>query len=791
MSLTPDRLLLTPEGEQALLSAENGGFFIRPRSFAVGDFTGTEPAIVAGSILGNTLHNGRMHYIQIVDGRTVRFTVVVPASVGGSSSVTISEAIVWLHDGTPLGRVRFSQPLVKSPGRSAMFEFMLHLSQSVSHLIDVTLSEFGSIPSVGNVDNLPAAATAIANTVAILDLCENPDGTRSPGTATRFGAGGGVWGFSGFSRLYSGNPETVDDPGLFVVTDPVSTFDLLENDVVVISITSGPGAGETRRYTLNGNLEFVPVDATFTDLDTSSVIHIWKQSTGSGSGGLGLPSRDGVGEDWMLVAGPSDGMPVWVPNSAGMSRTRGNLYHPPGKLSMNAISIVPTESERSYMLYSEDPMSAGLDESQMRLYSYRKNNNYAYVALSGITQFRTAFELTNNIIQFAENIPVSVNIDTRLYELVPHDGTYTNCVSNELLGDGVTRIFDLPALVESVFYTKVFFSRLLVPVTAYSLDLVNRKIVFSEPPTVGSKIEINCFVQQPVAGYSTQVLTVNLRTDYEMNMIVLPVVPQSKDLVFVSEQGVHVHKSEYAVVGNKLVTSVTFAKDRNIEIMIFHNVRAEGTSDTALRGMVIDAIPTAKGIEFIRQGAEPIRIPQAEITIGAGKGMRVTGKFPNFVVENIIAERVAQDKFDRINTQKLEKDAEEIVAVHRIEIKDDLLITITADFDAVLGPGFVSVEGTEEMQFSVSFKAVGAKSMEYGRSILGSGEAGFSTVDPSKTNVKAYANASRTQSILALKANHPAGYLEIEARMRVANGSVASYGSQLRINLSGVVIPRF
>lgn len=791
MSLTPDRLLLTPEGEQALLSAENGGFFIRPRSFAVGDFTGTEPAIVAGSILGNTLHDGRMHYIQIVDGKTVRFTVVVPASVGGSNSVTITEAIVWLHDNTPLGRVRFSTPLVKNPGRSAMFEFMLHLSQSVSHLIDVTLSEFGSIPAVGNVDNLPSAVTAIANTVAILDLCENPDGTRSPGTATRFGAGGGAWGFSGFSRLFSGNPETVDDPGLFVIADPVTTFDLQENDIFVISITSGPGVGETRRYTLNGNLEFVPVDVAFSDLDTSSVVHIWKQTVGSGSGGMGLPSRDGVGEDWMLVAGPSDSSPMWVPNSAGMSRTRGNLYHPPGKLSMNAISIVPTESQRSYMLYSEDPMSAGLDESQLRLYSYRKNGNYAYVSLSGITQFRTAFELTNNIIQFAEDLPVSVNIDTRLYELVPHDGMYTNCVSNEVIGDGVTRIFDLPAVVESVFYTKVFFSRLLVPVTAYSLDLVNRKIVFSEPPAVGGRIEINCFVQQPVAGYSTQVTTVNVRTDYEMNMIVLPLVPQSKDLVFVTEQGLHVHKSEYAVVGNKLVTSVTFAKGRNIEVMIFHNVRAEGTSDTALRGMIIDAIPTAKGIEFIRQGAEPIRIPQAEITLTPGVGMRITGEFPNFVIENAVAERIAGDKFERINGQKVEKDAEEIVFVHKIPIKDDLLISVTADFDAILGPGFVSVAGTEEMQFSVAFKSVGAKSVEYGRAILGSGEAGFSTVDPTKTNVKAYASASRTQSILVIKENHPAGYIEIEARMRVANGSVASYGSQLRINLSGTIIPRF
>lgn len=788
--MTPDRLLLSPEGEQALLNAEQGGVYIRPRSFTVGDYQGTEPSTVPGNVLGNAFYSGTIHYVEVLSQNTARFTLVVPATAN-TNPIELTEAVVRLDDGTPLGRVRFTEPVTKNPGRGAQIQFLLHLTQANAHVIDVTLSEFGSVPAVPGIDTLPPAVTAITNAVVVLDLQENPNGDYSPELAYRFGNGGSVWGFSGYGRLFSGNAGSdVTDGNQFKIQSVVDDFDLQDGDTFIISISAGAGAGETRRFMLNGSDEFVAVNAGFTDMDSSSAIHIWKQLA-SASAGSGLPSRDGVGADWQLVAGPQNGSPQWVPNSGGRSRTRGNLYHPPGKLNFQAITITPTESQKTFFLFNEDPLTAGVDESQMRLYSFRRNNNYATIALGGVTQHRSAFELTNNKIEFAENVPLEAEIDARLYELQPHPGTYIEVVSRQYIGDGSTRIFDLPADVENIFYTKVYVERILTVTSSYSIDSVNRKIVFSEPPAIGALFEVNCFVQQEVAGYSTQVFTTALTISDLNNIIMLPVVPQSKDHVFVSESGAHVFKSEYAVVGNKLVMNVDFVPGRDIEILIFHNVRAEGTSDTGLRGMIIDAVATNKGYELVRQNAEPVRLPFPDINWTLGKGINITGRFPNFAIESTIAERISKDKFDRINqTNKLE-DSEEIIITKRIEFNSDIMIMLTADFEAKLGPGFNTTTGLEEMQYAVGFKTVGTKEPDYGRSQAGTGDAGFAVSSTTLTNLTAKANASQSQTFTIIAENNPAGFIDIVAKMRVRNANIGAYGSILRAALSGIIIPIF
>lgn len=787
--MTPDRLLLSPEGEQALLTAEQGGVYIRPRSFSIGDFQGTEPSTVPSGVLGTDLFSGTIHYIEVVSANTARFTLVVP-STANTTPITVTEAVVRLDDGTTLGRVRFTEPVIKNPGRGLQIQFLLHLSQANAHVIDVTLSEFGSVPSVVGIDSLPAASTAITNAVVVLDLQQNPTGDFSPELAYRFGAGGSVWGFSGYGRLFTGlaGPD-VTSTSNFSIQSVIDDYELEDGDLIIVNISAGAGAGETRRFTVSGS-EFTAVNAGFTDLDSSSAIHIWKQIT-SVSGGAGLPSRDGVGADWQLVAGPANGSPQWVPNAGGRSRTRGNLYHPPGKLNFQALAITPTEAQKTFYLFNEDPLTAGVDESQMRLYSFRRNNNYATIALSGVSQHRAAFEITNNKIEFAENIPVEVDIDARLYELQPHPGMYTSVVSRSFVGDGSTRIFDLPADVENIFYTKIYVERILTEVASYSIDAINKKVTFSEPPQVGAVFEINCFVQEEIAGYSTQVITTSISMADLNNIIPLPVVPQSKDLVFISESGAHVNKDEYAVVGNKVVMRVDFVEGRDIEVVIFHNIRAEGTSDTGLRGMVLDGIATARGYEFNRHNAEPIRVPFPDINWTVGRGINITGKFPNFTIESTVAERIARDKFERISQSARLEDSDEIIITKRIEFKDDVLIMVTADFEAKLGPGFKTTTGLEEMQYVVGFKTVGSKEPDYARSQIGTGDASFGISDPSKSNLVAKSNASQSQTFTILAENNTAGYIDIVAKMRVKSANVSEYGSMLRATLSGIIIPMF
>lgn len=787
--MTPDRLILTPQGEQALLSAEAGGVVIRPRFFAVGDYQGSEPAQTPDALLGTEHHSGRIHYIEVLNRNTVRFTVVVPREVGGSSTIELSEATIGLNDGTVLGRVRFSESVTKRKNRAAQIEFLLHLVQGNAHVIDVTLSEFGSVPSVGNVDALPNPAEAITNAVAVLDIVVNPDeqNSETAGLAVRGGLAGKHWSFLGFTKLFMGNPTEVTDPSIFKVDSLIADYGLVEDDIVVVQIVSGPGEGATRRCVITAAEEVMTRDLAFLELDTSSTVSIWKQNTVQGSGS-GLPSRAGTDEDWVLVAGPQDGVPRWVPSSAAASRTRGNLYHPPGKLKFSAITQVVMEETNKFLLYSEDPLTAGVDETQMRLYSYRKNSHYWYLSISGVRQFRQSANIEDNILEFAENVPAGLEIDARLFQLEPHSGMYTECVSFEDIGDGSRREFDLPADIENVFYSWCFIDRIMTVHSSYTIDVIRRKVIFSEAPGVGMKIEINAFTQRPIPGYSTQVITATFYPTTKRNVLSLPIAPQSKDLVFLSESGAHVMKSEFSIVGNKLVARTDFATGRPLEVMIFHNVRAEGSSDTGLRGMVTDIIPTPTGYKVVRQNADPIFLPAVPIDIIPGPGMLVEGEFPNFKISSTDKVRLDKGNYQRISSRQRAEDTNEVVITQRVEFKTDIMINVHADFSARLGPGYTAASGNEELQFILAVKRPSETTVDYGRSIPGTGETGITTQRGGE-NSYGYGNGSKGSSLILLKENYPDGVVDIVAKAKVTNVVAGQFTISLVAELTGIVVP--
>lgn len=782
--MTPDILILSPEGEQALLNADAGGVFIRPRSFAVGDYAGTEPATPPGALLGNVLATGRIHYIEVANKRTARFTLVVPKHTGATMNIT--EAVIYLNDGTLLGRARFSTAITKNPNRASMIEVLLVLTTDLAHRIDVTLSEFGSIPSVPNVDYLPPASDSIANAVIVLDGALNPDNTTSPDLAMRYGPGGNQWGFTGYNHIFSGPAgPNITNTALFANPAIINQFNLAAGTPLIININGGPGAGETRKFYVTNDLRFAATNTGFSALAPNSNIQMWMpKSVGSGQS---LPSRDGIPEDWMLVAGDAIDGPMWSAPSSGVGKTRGNLYHPPGKLKASALTINQVESSRTFVLFNEDPMTAGVDENQMRLYSYRRNNNYAIISLGGVCQHRTSFAIDSNVIEFSEMVPVEAALDARLFELTPHSGAFMRIVSSEVVGDGSTRIFDLPAPVENVNYTLAFVSRILTATSSYAIDIINNRLIFSEPPLIGTVMELNSMTFEDIAGYSTQIYTKKIKITDLTNIIYLPVVPLNKDMVFVNQSGAHYYKSGYTLVGNKLIFGQNLFPGDSLEIMIFHNVRAEGSADTALRGMVIDAISTSKGYELIRQNAESIRLPYQEITFRQGPGIRITGEYPDYQIESTVTEKLTSESYKVINVVERTDSSLELALSYRIEFNSDVLVHLTADFEARLGPGFKSKTGLERIEFVLSERTLGTKEADFGRDQAGSGESGF-CVTAENTNTVAKANASQGKSFRIVASNYKQKFVEVVAKVRISDAST-DIQSFLKITLNGIVVP--
>lgn len=809
--MTPDILHLTPNGLQSVANADVGGLLVRPRVFQIGDFTTDNVSQffadngVPEELQGNAVHSGNIAYVQVVDRQTVRFTIDVPQNIPADPDpndatvpeVSIGEIVIKLEDNTTLGYCVYETPYRKRSNESLRLEVLLHIADGTAQTIDVTLSELGSIPNIVDIRDLPSPVEAIANAVGVANLLNNADGSDSPGIVQKFGPGGSHWGFGGHTRIFNGaiGGGNVTNAGIFAIEEAITDNGLAEGEVVIVQVLQGDGAGETRKFELEANgdsLQFRAYQTAFTNLSDISVVSIWKRMGNNGDGACPWPpGGSDIPSDWILERG--NDCPRWRPpvklNGAGTT-----LYHPPGQLLINSYTLEPQETAgaRTFELYPLDLAQAQASKAQIHRYSHRKNNNYAYLALSGITQHREAFEVTENSVEFAEDLPQETIIDARLFELTPSSGHFTQIRYAEYVGDGTRVTFDIPVQGDEVITSSdrlmIFIDPILQTSNIIS-RIENNQVTFTTAPPQGVIVEINAFVSAPLTGYATHVHTQAYLTRDLTRVLQLPFTPQDKGLLLVSEQGLHVNRSLYDIVDDRVIFRRDIDPGRQIEVMLFRNVLSEGRPDQSINGVVTDAITTSKSIEFIRHNAERLRVPVPTFEIASGQGITVRGTYPNFIIESDIAQQIAQDKPTSFSNQIAQQDSEEIIYDFPINFAGDVIVRATADFNAELGPGFASDSGLETVQFVLGYRTSSLNEPDYGRDIKGTGEVGFTQVKPGLTDAKAFAHQSITQSFNLIKANNPQGQIRIIAKMRVRNGRVSDYGSRLKINLDVQVTP--
>src|SRR5690606_2739752 len=112
----------------------------------------------------------------------------------------------------------------------------------------------------------------------------------------------------------------------------------------------------------------------------------------------------------------------------------------------------------------------------------------------------------------------------------------------------------------------------------------------------------------------------------------------------------------------------------------------------------------------------------------------------------------------------------ELALSYRIEFNSDVLVHLTADFEARLGPGFSSTSGMEKIEFVLTERTLGTKEADFGRDQVGSGESGFS-VTAQNTNTIAKANASQGKSFRIVASNYKQKFVEVVAKVRIADAS--------------------
>jgi len=769
-AISVDALRLTSVGEQAVTSANAGGVVVKPVAFKVGDFTGSQPSAVPSQLLGNELASGKLSFVQIQTENSARFVFDVSIEYKNNEEIkSVGEILIMLEDNRAFGHVVLSNPIMLVPNSSARISLLVHLKQDIQRILDVTMYDYATIPSVATLANLPASDKNQFNAVSVLDLHVNSDGTRSPGTAFRYGPGGYNWGFGEHDRVYA---KAIGNDFINANTFN-TTLKLTQDEIVIVQTISGPGAGACRHYK-HRNGQLINQDSPIPFISAATTIAVWKRIVNPivPSAGIPWPADSDVPAAWALFRGEGE-KPFWGPISGGNRQTTATLFTPPGKLILSSLVTTGTTDSLTYDL------SETLDSATDLL-----------LGTSGVLQPRTAYEVHGKVLGLSEHLPNAVTLDIRQFRLEPSQGHVVLFETYDFYGDGQTSEFKLGNLpVESVDHVFAVVGNTWQPTTVYKLNNGNRlKFVDSIPS--GQKVSLYAARYEERAGWSTRIRVATYKLPYASDTFELPITPLNKSHVIANCGGLPAHTDDFTLVGSTVRFSTQIKADMPVEFTIFENVKSVGSKDTNIEGVIVDVIATPQGFMFKRQGMTPLNVPMFSPDILAGKGIEIEGVWPFIRIHSKSALAEEADPKAIYNIQDRVEDSEEIIIRQRIEFNKGVVITATADFQAQLGPGFASTIGNEHIEYVLASASPGTDAPEYARGIKGSGAAGFAVVNSETTESIAYGNASITQIYDLIRDNHPAGYIEIVAKMRISNAMVGNYPSKLIANLCIKVEPR-
>ena len=781
--MTSSVLTITQSGLDACASAQAGGFAVNVTTFKIGN--GSTPAVLTDpSMSGTILFTGNVSLVQVLSPGVAQFTLdLIPSS----SPYTFQEIGLFLDSGVMFAHGVFSNATTKDADITIrIFAIVAAVNNSLTSL-NVTVGDVYSIPSVASVHTLPAPNSSNYNAIAVQDLKYNYDNSSSGSIAVQTGL---EWSFLGFSRIFYGNPDstsgTILNSSVFSILSLNSIYTFTNNELFIVQIISGQGQGESRRVTYStSTASFTEIDSTpFTSIGATSILSLWRVVDGNstyaapGSACAWPPTLTGVPSDWVLTRGIN--CPTWAsPSSVTNVNTgsSGGLFYSPSSLEPTAVYFTGDGATLSF--------DTGTELTTLN----------TLVAVSGVTQHKESYDVQNTIIMFTEAPPPGTLIEALIFTNNASTGTNLKFNTDYYTGDGVTTTFALAWDGHSLIPTSAAY--LMCYITGFKQGLnsylysVNStgqpSIVFNEAPKSGLTIQVSSIVPIPQANYTTQIVVNSFLASGYLDIYKLSVVPTDPSYVFVYVSGVMLHSDTYTVNGSSVIIPDIITKDYSINIIVFNNILSYGVPTDSLSGVVIGAVATERYLKLQCYNSPELLIPNPRVEFFAGPGIDISGNWPNYTVSSLVASSVTNVPVVRFNTLFTQDNVEEIVYTYKFVYSTNSIVTLTADFCARLGPGFASPEGGEYVEYVLGFRSDSVVEPPYGRRVKGTGTAGFSYLPQSLT---AFANASITQSFEMNLSQLPTATVTFVARMRVLNGNVSRYKSQMDINFSLVSVPK-
>ena len=753
-----DVLLPTDVGLQAMLNADAGGVLVDATGFKLGSSSVSPRKTDVTDILGSTLFSGLLHRVEVLSENSVRFAFEVPGYLI-ETDTTVAEVGIYLSSHIMLGRCVFEKPITLIAQETVHFNCILVTSRCNLSMLNVTVGDHSSIPSTPSFNTLQSPHESFFNAVTVLSGKHNADGSMSPVLAMKYSGGGFQWAFTDHNRVFFGHPQNANSTSLRV---PGIEFD--DGDRLVIHVVNGAGVGNTRLAVVSNNS--ITFDS-ISGLSTSSTVAVWQRIGGPAVASMCSypPTMTNVPNDWVLTRGMGS-CPIWAPPKAAAA-SLSTLYSRPSRLEMHTVTY-----------------NGSGDKAKFALGNIRvENPNYLQPALGGVTQHKSAFDVSGNEMAFVEAIDPGIPVELRTISRIPSNGSRLNISIDRFVGDGSTQTYNLSQPVDNANYVKVFLRGTRQMVSTYTHNPDNDTITLLAPVPAGIGIEIRTYRNVALEGYSTQIYSKAFTTSEDTYFFELPVFPQSVEYVEISQSGSVIHSDLYSLVDNRIILAGPIKAGLEVEVVIYDSRQAQGSEDTNLSGVMVDALLTGRNLMLIRHDAPPVTLPIPGINLEQGPGIRISGRHPFYKIESTLSERLMdEDANFKISDTRIQKDASEVLYTKRINITSDVMLAVHADFQARIGPGFQSESGLEVMEYVVGFRTATSREPDYGRHVAGTSVAGFSNL--SELNDTAYSNASMTQVYEVKQRNHPAGYIDIVVKMRVKNSRIGLYSSILTANVN-------
>jgi hypothetical protein len=784
------QLILSQTGQQLIANANAGGLLVKPLLFKVSN--SSTPASDQDTDVGSTpLYSGAISYVEVISPKTAKFTFDLPDQIVGiDAPFTFQDIGLWGEGMVFMARGVFDSKFEKSPGIGIRLNCLMTTTNCDLTSIDVTIGDYTSIPSTQSVENLPNPSTSTHNAVVVLSMNTNTDGDLTAGIAMKNHAGAYFWGFSGYDKIFSGmlteagaisgSPQNIRLP-----VSIMETTSFVDEEVIIIQAISGGAAnGESRQAQYNESIDkFLVQGSAFPYLSEDTVVNVWQKIRKSADDGTTNPctyppSRSSIPADYVLTRGQGT-CPEWQPPSAATS-IASTLYRPPGLMQLD------------WQTFSGDGRTRTFD-----IGTRPENVKFLVVSIGGVFQHRNTFELNDTKLTFSENIPPNIEVQViRVYnDLSVSAGAFIEVHTKLFSGDGSTRAYSLsnvPVDGDGRF--------LMITVDGFlqhsnSYTYSGGQLQFSESPPPNAIIETTVFSRTTTPGYSMDIVAASYVTSDFTDRLELPVVPESKDNVFVSYSGILINRSAYSISGSvlyfqadELSTNPVLYKGQPLEVTIFHNRAAEGGETTNLNGLVVDAVPGVNSIRMLRHGAPAIDIPMPRPVVKSGDHIAVVDNYPEITIHSTIKEGAGYYTGSfKYSTKHTMEDAEELIYVYPLKFNQDITLLLTADFSVRLGPNFRINQGNEVVEYSVGFRHDTHKEPPYNRRIKGTGSTGITWLPGGHF---AYGNASVSTTFEFLRSNITSGLVELVARCRVRNALISEYNSLLEVDFSLIGVPR-